>query len=81
MTSQDLAGRRALVTGGGSGIGLACAREFSGRGAHVIVADRDREAAENAATGLLAQASLAKRRSPCGLASRPWFHRPATSLR
>jgi 3-hydroxybutyrate dehydrogenase len=52
MTSQDLAGRRALVTGGGSGIGLACAREFSGRGAYVIIADRDREAAENAAVSV-----------------------------
>lgn len=39
MTEQDLAGRRALVTGGASGIGLACVREFAARGAHVIVAD------------------------------------------
>jgi 3-hydroxybutyrate dehydrogenase len=52
MTGGDLTGRRALVTGGGSGIGLACAREFAGRGAHVIVADRDREAAENAADAI-----------------------------
>jgi 3-hydroxybutyrate dehydrogenase len=49
MTEQDLAGRRALSTGGGSGIGLACAREFAARGAHVIVADRDRDAADAAA--------------------------------
>ena len=49
MTEQDLAGRRALITGGASGIGLACAHEFAGRGAHVIVADRDREAADAAA--------------------------------
>jgi 3-hydroxybutyrate dehydrogenase len=39
MTEQDLAGRRALVTGGASGIGLACVQEFARRGAHVIVAD------------------------------------------
>lgn len=39
MTEQDLAGRRALITGGASGIGLACVREFAARGAHVIVAD------------------------------------------
>ena len=39
MTEQDLAGKRALVTGGASGIGLACVREFAARGAHVIVAD------------------------------------------
>jgi len=35
MTEQDLAGRRALVTGGASGIGLACATEFASRGATV----------------------------------------------
>jgi 3-hydroxybutyrate dehydrogenase len=39
MTEQDLAGKRALITGGASGIGLACVREFAARGAHVIVAD------------------------------------------
>lgn len=50
MTSDnDLAGRRALVTGGGSGIGLACVHEFAKRGAHVIVADLNEEAATTAA--------------------------------
>lgn len=39
MTEQDLAGKRALVTGGAGGIGLACVREFAGRGAHVVIAD------------------------------------------
>jgi 3-oxoacyl-[acyl-carrier protein] reductase len=41
MTGRDLAGRVALVTGGASGIGLACARELSRRGARVAVADAD----------------------------------------
>ena len=49
MSQQDLAGKRAVITGGGSGIGLACAKEFAGRGAHVVVADINREAAEAAA--------------------------------
>lgn len=37
----ELAGRTALVTGGASGIGEACARELAARGAMVTVADRD----------------------------------------
>lgn len=46
----DLSGRRALVTGGASGIGAACARAFSAAGAHVIVADLNGPAAEAMAT-------------------------------
>lgn len=49
MTERDLEGRRAIVTGGASGIGYACAKEFAGRGAHVIIADLNAEAAERAA--------------------------------
>ena len=41
MTEHDLEGRRALVTGGASGIGLACVHEFAARGAHVTIADLD----------------------------------------
>ena len=41
----DLQGRRALVTGGASGIGAACARSFAGAGAQVTVADIDGDAA------------------------------------
>ena len=49
MPDQDLTGRRALVTGGASGIGLACVREFAGRGATVIVADFNADAAQTVA--------------------------------
>jgi 3-hydroxybutyrate dehydrogenase len=41
-----LAGRTALVTGGASGIGAACARELAARGATVTVADVDELAAK-----------------------------------
>lgn len=42
----DLDGRAALVTGGASGIGAACARELASRGAVVTVADVDDVAAK-----------------------------------
>jgi 3-hydroxybutyrate dehydrogenase len=44
--SIDLSGRRALVTGGASGIGAAIARAFAEAGATVTVADLDAEGAE-----------------------------------
>ncbi|RNI18325.1 3-hydroxybutyrate dehydrogenase [Flexivirga caeni] len=43
--SVDLSGKRALVTGAGSGIGQACAVALSGAGAFVTVADIDPRAA------------------------------------
>jgi 3-hydroxybutyrate dehydrogenase len=46
----DLTGKRALITGGASGIGLACAHEFTGRGAHVTIADLNADAASSAAS-------------------------------
>jgi 3-hydroxybutyrate dehydrogenase len=42
----ELTGRTALVTGGASGIGAACARELAARGASVTVADVDEAAAK-----------------------------------
>ena len=41
----DLTGRRALVTGGASGIGAACTVALAKAGAHVIVADLNGDAA------------------------------------
>lgn len=50
MTS--LSGQNAFVTGGGSGIGLACARHFANEGANVLIMGRNTEKLENAATDL-----------------------------
>ncbi|MCI0159273.1 3-hydroxybutyrate dehydrogenase [Leifsonia shinshuensis] len=48
----DLSGRRALITGGASGIGLACAEAFAAAGARVTIADLNGEAARAVADRL-----------------------------
>lgn len=58
----DLSGRRALVTGGASGIGRACATRLAAAGAEVTVLDRDGEGAGRVASeigGRAVQADLA----------------------
>jgi len=47
-----LAGQRALVTGGGHGIGRATALRFAAEGAHVAVLDVDEDAARDAAAAV-----------------------------
>ncbi|HEX7743956.1 MAG TPA: 3-hydroxybutyrate dehydrogenase [Micromonosporaceae bacterium] len=49
VVQVDLAGRTALVTGGGSGIGRACAVRLAAAGAHVVVLDRNADAAREVA--------------------------------
>jgi NAD(P)-dependent dehydrogenase (short-subunit alcohol dehydrogenase family) len=58
--SNRLAGKTALVTGAGSGIGLAVAQRFTAEGARVYFADINTEAAEKAAaaTGTARAAAL-----------------------
>lgn len=48
----DLAGRRALVTGGGSGLGLAIARGLAEAGASVVINGRNRARLDAAAEAL-----------------------------
>lgn len=52
----DLTGHRALVTGGASGIGRACATRLAAAGAAVTVLDRDETAAKEVAVGIGGQA-------------------------
>lgn len=59
-----LTGRRALVTGGGAGIGAATCRRFVAEGADVVVLDRDEDA------GRALAGELAAHFIPCDVADR-----------
>jgi NAD(P)-dependent dehydrogenase (short-subunit alcohol dehydrogenase family) len=56
----DLSGRRALVTGGASGIGVETARALAGAGAEVTIAVRDLEAGDRTVEAIRAGHSTAK---------------------
>src|SRR4030095_167651 len=55
LEKLSLDGRTAVVTGGGQGIGLACAEALAEAGAHVVIADRDPRAAESGRSALAAK--------------------------
>jgi len=50
----DLTGRRAIVTGGASGIGVETARALAGAGAEVTIAARNLAAGEQVAADIIA---------------------------
>ncbi|MCW2869996.1 SDR family NAD(P)-dependent oxidoreductase, partial [Actinacidiphila oryziradicis] len=50
----DLTGRRVIVTGGASGIGIETARALAGAGAEVTLAVRNPEAGEQTAQDIIA---------------------------
>ena len=54
LDGVDLAGRRAVVTGGASGIGVETARALATRGAEVTIAVRDAAAGERTVADLVA---------------------------
>jgi 3-oxoacyl-[acyl-carrier protein] reductase len=58
MNRIDLAGRRAVVTGGAQGIGRAVAQRLLDSGATVTIWDRDRELAQSTAAELSGQATV-----------------------
>ena len=58
--TEEMQGKTAIVTGGGSGIGRASALEFASRGASVLVADVDGDAAARTATEIRDRGSRAE---------------------
>ena len=55
----NLVGRRAIITGGARGIGLACVRRFAAEGAAVLVVDLDVRAGEAVVAELTGQGAKA----------------------
>ena len=58
--SATLSGHNALITGGGSGIGLACAIAFARDGAAVTLMGRNRDKLQSAAESIRANGGAAE---------------------
>ena len=56
---MKLAGKKALITGGNSGIGLATARLFVAEGAEVAITGRDQQTLDEAVAELGAESATA----------------------
>ena len=54
MPENDLTDKIAIITGGGSGIGLRIGTAFAKAGAHIVVASRNKENLDKAAEGIKA---------------------------
>ncbi|WP_433292140.1 3-hydroxybutyrate dehydrogenase [Actinoplanes sp. CA-030573] len=71
VVDLDLSGRTALVTGGGSGIGRACAQRLAAAGADVVVVDVNAEAAKTVAEEIDGRAVVADLGAPGAVADLP----------
>ena len=58
MNTYDLAGRKAVITGGAQGIGLAIAERFLESGAEVMLWDMDRSLGEQAVAALSSRGKI-----------------------
>jgi 3-oxoacyl-[acyl-carrier protein] reductase len=77
--AEDFAGKIAVVTGGGNGIGAAACRAFAAQGAHVAVLDRDAAAAESVAGGIADRGGNATAHA-IDVADRAAFHVAASEI-
>jgi NAD(P)-dependent dehydrogenase (short-subunit alcohol dehydrogenase family) len=64
LAGVDLSGRRAIVTGASSGIGVETARALAGAGAEVTLAVRDTDAGASTAAEIAASENVAAERLP-----------------
>lgn len=66
----QLAGKVALITGGGKGLGFGMSRVFAREGAHVVIAEIDADAAHAAAYEIEREAGVTCLAYPCDITQR-----------